>query len=89
MNAFLKFLLVLLCVVLAVKFLPEMFAFGCTLAALLLGLAAVGLPFVAAACFALVAVSVLLAPLWVPVLLIVGFVALVRRLSRRSDGRVA
>lgn len=89
MNAFLKFVLVVLCAVLAVKFLPEMFAFGCLLAALVLGLAAVGLPVLAVLCAALLALVVLLAPLWLPVLLIVGVVALIRRLSRGSTVRAA
>jgi len=87
MNAFLKLVLIVLCALLAVKFLPEMFAFGCLLAALLLGLAAVGLPLLAAACAAVLAFVVLLAPVWVPVLLIVGLVALVRRGARGSGVR--
>jgi hypothetical protein len=66
-----------------------MFAFGCLLAALLLGLAAVGLPLLAAVCAAVLAFVVLLAPLWVPVLLIVGLVALIRRGARGSDVRAA
>jgi len=89
MNAFMKFVLLVLCAVLAVKFLPEMFAFGCLLAATLLGLAVLGLPLLAAACAALLALVVLLAPLWLPVLLIVGLVALIRRLSRGSAARAA
>jgi len=87
MNGFLKLLLIVLCALLAVKFLPEMFAFGCLLAGLLLGLAAVGLPLLAAACVAILAFVVLLAPIWLPVLLIVGLVALIRRLSRGSGVR--
>jgi hypothetical protein len=87
MNAFLKLVLLVLCAVLAVKFLPEMFAFGCLLAATLLGLAALGLPLLIAVCAAILAFVVLLAPLWLPVLLIVGVVALIRRAARGSAGR--
>ena len=87
MNAFLKLLLLVLGAVLAVKFLPEMFAFGCLLATTLLGLAVLGLPLLAALGAALMALVVLLAPLWVPVLLIVGIVALVRR-GARPDQRM-
>ncbi|MBL9212779.1 MAG: hypothetical protein JNL92_20125 [Opitutaceae bacterium] len=89
MNPFLKFLLIVLCALLAVKFLPEMFAFGCLLAGLLLALATVGLPLLVAACVAILAFVVLLAPIWLPVLLIVGLVALIRRTSRGSDMRAA
>lgn len=89
MNTFLKFVLLVLCAVLAVKFLPEMFAFGCLLAATLLGLAVMGLPLLAVLCAVVLALVVLLAPLWLPVLLIIGVVALIRRLSRGSAVRAA
>lgn len=89
MNAFLKLVLLVLCAVLAVKFLPEMFAFGCLLAATLLALAVLGLPLLALLGAVALALVVLLAPLWLPVLLIVGLVALIRRLTRGSAVRAA
>lgn len=83
MNTFLKVVLVVLGALLTMKFLPELFAFGCLLAGSLLGLVLVGIPLLGVICAGVLAVAVVLAPLWVPVLLIVGLVALLRR-GRRA-----
>lgn len=86
MNTFLKILLCAIAVVLALKFLPLIFGglligFVATLvlAGLLLGGLGVGL------CLLLVPALVLLgifAPLWIPVLAVIGLIALVRCCAR-------
>lgn len=83
MNTFLKILLCVLAVVIALKFLP--FLVGALLvagvavvitAALLMG--GVGIGVLALLVTGLVAAA-LLSPLWIPVLAVVGVIALIRR----------
>ena len=84
MKAFLKIVLLVIVALVAVKFLPHLFAFGCVLAAVLLGFITVGvslLPVLLIGGLVLLAVS---SPIWIPVLAIVGFAALVRKSSRKS-----
>lgn len=84
MNTFLKILLIALLVVVAVKLLPVTLAIGCLLAgaavlALVVGASAAVLLFGIVALLAAV-----LAPIWLPVLIIVGIVALCRRATAKS-----
>jgi hypothetical protein len=84
MKPFLKFALVLVLAVVAVKFLPALalagVIAGLTLGALVLG----GISLAAILVMVAVVVGVLLTPLWLPVLALVGVVALVRWVTRSS-----
>ncbi len=79
MKTFLKVLLIVVAVVIAVKLLPIAFVIGCAVAALLAGLAVLGVSLAALLICAALAVAALLSPIWVPILAIVGIVALCRR----------
>lgn len=79
MKTFLKVLLIVVAVIIAVKLLPIAFVIGCAVAALLAGLAVLGVSLGALLICAALAVGALLSPIWVPVLAIVGLVALGRR----------
>ena len=79
MKTFLKVLLLVVAVILAVKWLPIAFVIGGAVAALLAGLAVLGVSLAALLLCAALAVGALLSPIWVPVLALVGVVALCRR----------
>jgi len=94
MKTFLKVVLILIAAVIVVKLLPALLLIGglslgglvlVGLGLLALGglLGAVGLSVAAASLAIGLVVALALSPLWVPVLLIVGIVALMRRNSRR------
>lgn len=83
MNTFVKVLLLVVAAIVAVKLLPLTFALGCVLGLLLVGLLLLGLSMVAVALVASVALVSVLAPIWIPVLLIVGLFALIKRLSAK------
>jgi hypothetical protein len=79
MKAFLKIALLVVLAVVAVKLLPLTFALGCVLALAVLALMAVGVSLIGALLAAVVVVVVASSPIWVPVLAIVGLVALCKR----------
>jgi hypothetical protein len=79
MKTFLKILLIVVAVIVAVKLLPIAFAAGCLTAGLLAGLAAFGVSMMALLACAGLLVLAILSPIWIPVLAIVGIVALFRR----------
>lgn len=79
MNTFLKVFLIVIGAVIAVKLLPLAFGLVCGVAALLAGLAILGVSLVALLACAVLVVAAVLSPIWVPVLAIVGIVALCRR----------
>jgi hypothetical protein len=81
MKTFLKALLILVAVVVAVKLLPIALGVGCIAAAILAGLAVLGVSLAALLACAALAVVAVLSPIWVPVLALVGIVALWRRAS--------
>lgn len=82
MNTFLKVLLVLVAVVIAVKLLPITLALGCIFAAALAIFALVGMGVVAGLiCLGLV-LAALLSPIWIPLLALVGLIALIKRCTR-------
>lgn len=84
MKTLLKFALVLVLAVVAVKFLPALALAG-VVAGLVLGAAVLGgLSLAALLVLVAAVVGLLLTPLWLPVLAIVGLVALVRRLTRSA-----
>ena len=77
------FLLVIVCLI-AVKLLPVTLALGAGLAAMIAVVVALGASAVAVLLVAALVVTALLSPLWFPVLLLVGIIALIRRCSRTS-----
>ena len=79
MKTFLKVLLIVVGVIVALKLLPIAFGLGCAAVALLAGLAVLGVSLVALLICAALLVLTLLSPLWLPVLAIVGIITLCRR----------
>jgi len=83
MNTFLKAVLLILVAILAVKFLPAILALGFMLGLSVVALGAVGVSLLAAVVFAATVFGAVLSPLWVPGLIVVGVIVLLRRSSRR------
>ncbi len=83
MNTFLKVLLIALLVVIAVKLLPLTLLAGCIVAAGALAVVVVGASAAAVVTCVALAIAAALAPIWLPVLAIVGVIALIKR-SRRT-----
>jgi hypothetical protein len=84
MHSFVKFSLIVLLAVVAVKFLPALALAG-VVAGLMLGLVVLGgLSLAAVLLLLALGVGLLLTPLWLPVLAVVGLVALVRRFTRAT-----
>lgn len=79
MNPFLKVLLIAIGVIVALKVLPFALVMGGLALAGIAAAAIAGLSLVAALLGAAFVVAVLLSPIWVPVLMIVGVIALCRR----------
>lgn len=84
MKSLLKVVLLLIAAVIAVKLLPLTLGLGILLGISLVGLAAVGVSVIALLLGLAVALVAMLSPIWIPVLAIVGLVALIKRSSRRS-----
>jgi hypothetical protein len=84
MKSFLKIFLLVVLALVAIKLLPLTIALGCMLALAVGGLLVVGVSAFAAVLGVAIAVVAALAPLWIPVLAIVGLVSLLRRAGRRS-----
>ncbi len=83
MKTFLKVVLLVVAAVVAVKLLPLTLAFGFVLGLLLVGLLVLGLSLVAVVLIAAVALAAVLAPIWIPVLAIVGLITLIKKLSAK------
>jgi hypothetical protein len=82
MNTFLKVVLLLLAAVIAVKLLPLTLALGCIFAVALGIFALVGISMVAALiCLGLLLAAVL-SPIWIPLLVVIGLIALTKRCTR-------
>ena len=84
MKTFLKVLLLVVAALIAVKFLPHLFVFGWILGAAIVGLLALGVSVAAAMVGAMIALLVLLAPIWIPVLALVGLIMLIKRSTHNS-----
>jgi hypothetical protein len=82
MKTFLKILLVAAVLIIAIKLSPVLFvvAFAGLLAAVVLG--ALGVSLVAAVLAVALAFTLALAPIWLPVLVVFGLIALFRRRER-------
>ena len=78
MKTFLKVLLIMIALVVAVKLLPAVFVLVCLAAAGIALVAVSGLSILAGILCAALVVAALLSPIWLPVLAIVGLVALCR-----------
>jgi hypothetical protein len=81
MNTFLKILLVAVALIAAIKLSPVLFVAAVLglLAAVVLG--AVGLSLVAAFLAVIVALTVALSPIWIPVLVVLGLISLFKKSS--------
>lgn len=83
MNTFLKVLVVAVAVIVAIKLLPITLLVGCIIGGAALVMTVVGLSAVAIIVAVALALLAALSPVWLPVLAIVGIIALVRRSSRK------
>ena len=84
-KAFLKILLIVVVALIAVKLLPLTLALGVGLGLAVVALAIAGVSIVAALMVAAIFLLALLSPLWVPVLLLVGLIALIKKLARNGN----
>lgn len=89
MKTFLKIVLLVLVAILAVKLLPFTLAAGCLLALLAGGLAVAGVSVLAGLLAVGLVIGALLAPVWIPVLVVVGLIAVIKRCNRRPTPTVA
>ena len=79
MKTFLKVVLLVIAAVIALKLLPLTFALGCLLALSLVGLAVLGVSVIALLLGLTVVLAAVLSPIWVPVLVVIGLIALLKR----------
>lgn len=85
MKAFLKILLIVVLLAIAIKLSP--IAFLAALIGLLVAavLGVVGISLVAALLAVVIALTAALSPIWIPVLLIMGAISLFKQLSERTE----
>jgi hypothetical protein len=81
-KTFLKVLLLLAAAIIAVKLLPLTLLGGCFLAVAVIVALALGLSAVAILIALAVVLAAVLSPIWIPVLALVGVIALFKRLNR-------
>lgn len=86
MKTFLKAVVLIIAAIIAVKLLPLTLGLGFALGLALVALAAVGVSVVALLLGLVVLIVAVLAPVWMPILAMVGLIALIRR---GGDRRVA
>ena len=95
MKTFLKVLLILIAAVIAIKLLPVLLVIGgvgigglllagCLLVAAVGVLATLGLSIAAAVVAVALIVTVALSPIWVPIAVVLGIIALVRKTPRTA-----
>jgi len=84
MKAFLKILLLVVACIVAVKLLPVTLALGVGLAAVVGVVVVLGFSALAVLVCGALALAAVLAPIWLPVLLLVGIIALVKRCGRAA-----
>jgi hypothetical protein len=83
MKTTLKVLLLVVLAVVAIKLLPLTLGLGFAAGFFLVGLLVTGLSLVAAIAVLGLILAAALAPIWIPVLVVAGIVALIRRASNR------
>lgn len=88
-KTFLKVLLLVILALVAIKLLPLTIGLGFATGVLLVGLVMAGLSLLAGIAVIALVLGAVLAPVWIPVLLLVGFIALIRRMTRKSTRAVA
>ena len=86
MKTFLKVLLILIGVVVAIKLLPVALAVMCVIAAGAALVALIGVSLAAGLLCAGLVLALLLSPIWLPVLALVGLIALIKKLSAKPAG---
>ena len=79
MKRFLKIVLLVVLAVVAVKLLPLTFALGCLLALAVVAVIGIGVSVVGALIGGVVVLAIAAAPIWIPVLALVGLVSLLKR----------
>lgn len=79
MKTFLKVLLGVLGAIIAIKLLPKVIGLGVAAVGVVFGLVGAALGIGAAAIAGTIGIATILAPLWVPIALIIGVIALCRR----------
>lgn len=84
MKQFLKIGLLVILALIAVKLLPLTFGLGFVLAGAMVALLALVASAVATLFAAMVGLAAVLAPLWIPILIVVGVIALIKRCTRNS-----
>ena len=83
MKSFFKVLLLVIVALIAIKLLPLTIGLGFAAGVLLVALLIGGLSLVASIVALGAAVAAVLAPVWIPVLLLIGFIALVKRATKK------
>ena len=86
---FLRIVLLVIAAIVAVKFLPLIFAFGWLLAGAVLGLLVLAGSAIATLMGSAFVLAAVLSPIWIPLLALIGIIALVKRSNRKSVGLVA
>jgi hypothetical protein len=82
MKTFLKVILIVMIAIIAVKLLPFTLALGFALGGAIVAAAVLGLSALAVLFCVSLALIAVLAPVWIPVLALVGAIALIKRLTR-------
>jgi hypothetical protein len=85
MKTFLKILLVLVVAVIAVKLLPLTLALGAAIGVALVIAVALGFGAIAVLLCAAIVLVAVLSPIWIPVLALLGVIALIKRGSRSGS----
>jgi hypothetical protein len=89
MKTFFKVVLLVLVAVIVVKCLPLLVAAGFALAGAVLGFIALAASSIAALMGSALVLAVLLSPIWIPLLALVGLIALIKRSGRKNGGAAA
>lgn len=89
MKTFLKILLLVSVALVAIKLLPLTIGVGFAVGLLLVGLVMAGLSLLAGIAVIGLALGAVLAPVWIPALLLVGLIVLIRRMTRKSTPATA
>lgn len=89
MKTFFKVLLLVVVALIAIKLLPLTIGLGFVAGLVVVGLIAAGLSVIAGVAVLTVALAAVLAPVWIPALLLVGLIALIRRATRKGPPVVA
>lgn len=84
MKTFLKVILLVVVALVAIKLLPLTLGLGFATGLVLVGLIAMGFSLLAGLAALALVLGAVLSPLWVPMLLIVGLIALIRKATRSS-----